>query len=111
LAVAFEQLAEQKIREAIDAGEFDNLPNAGSPINLEEYFSMPAHLRMAYSVLKSANCLPEEVELMKEIEALESHLADEQKNSDRARMVQQLRDRRLRLAILLERHKKDVRSR
>jgi hypothetical protein len=72
---------------------------------------MPAHLRMAYSVLKSANCLPEEVELMKEIEALESQLADEQKNSDRARMVQQLRDRRLRLAILLERHKKDVRSR
>jgi len=107
--VGFEKLAEQKIREAIEAGEFDNLPNAGSPIDLDEYFSMPAHLRMAYSVLKSANCLPEEVELMKEVDALEARLSTEQNEAERARMTQKLRDTRLRLAILLERLRKDER--
>jgi len=107
--VGFEKLAEQKIREAIEAGEFDNLPNAGSPIDLDEYFSMPAHLRMAYSVLKSANCLPEEVELMKEVDALEARLSTEQNDAERARMTQKLRDTRLRLAILLERLRKDAR--
>jgi hypothetical protein len=109
--VGFEKLAEQKIREAIEAGEFDNLPNAGSPIDLDEYFSMPAHLRMAYSVLKSANCLPEEVELMKEVDALEARLSSEQNDAERARMTQKLRDTRLRLAILLERLRKDARRR
>jgi Domain of unknown function (DUF1992) len=39
--MAFERVAEQKIREAIQAGEFDNLPNAGARLDLEEYFAMP----------------------------------------------------------------------
>ena len=106
--MVFEKLAEQKIREAIEAGEFDNLPGAGSPINLDEYFSMPAHLRMAYSVLKSANCVPEEVELLKQIEQLEVKLTTERDEPKRATMTRELRDRRLRLAILLERLQKDA---
>src|SRR5262245_13284826 len=59
--MAFERIAELKIREAMQAGEFDDLPNAGARLDFEEYFRLPAHLRMAYSVLKSADCLPEEV--------------------------------------------------
>jgi len=110
--VAFEKLAELKIREAIDAGELDNLPNAGSPLDLDAYFSIPAHLRMAYSVLKSANCLPQEVELLNEIERLDAQLAGEQDDTRRVRLAIELRDVRLRLAIALERMKKDaVRSR
>ena len=62
--MAFERIAEQRIREAMEAGDFDNLPNAGSRIDLEGYFSLPAHLRMAWSVLKSADCLPAEVLLL-----------------------------------------------
>jgi hypothetical protein len=109
--VSFEKIAEQKIREAMEAGEFNDLPNAGSPLNLDEYFSMPAHLRMAYSVLKSANCLPEEVALMKEIEGLELRLTGDPGEDERARIARQLRDLRLRLAILLERLGKDARRR
>lgn len=33
--MAFERIAEQRIREAMRAGEFDNLPKAGSRIDLE----------------------------------------------------------------------------
>jgi len=56
--MAWERIAENKIREAIQDGEFDNLPGSGKPIDLDEYFKLPADLRVAYSLLKSANCVP-----------------------------------------------------
>jgi len=101
--MAFERIAELRIREAMQAGEFDNLPNAGGRLDLEEYFRLPAHLRMAYSVLKSADCLPEEVMLLKEIERLEIVLARDLEPSRRADLASTLHDIRLRLAIALER--------
>jgi hypothetical protein len=80
-----------KIREAIANGEFDNLANRGRPLDLEEYFKLPPELRMAYSVLKSAGCVPEEVELMKQIAELPDGAAKA--------------DARLRLAVLMERRR------
>jgi len=101
--MAFERIAELKIREAMQAGEFDNLPNAGTRLDLDEYFTLPAHMRMAYSVLKSADCLPEEVILLKEIDRLETALAGDLEPSLRAELTSTLHDTRLRLAIALER--------
>lgn len=63
----FSRVAESRIREAIENGEFENLPGSGKPLNLEEYFSTPEDLRMAFSILKNANCAPAEVELLKEV--------------------------------------------
>ena len=68
----FSRVAELKIREAMAEGAFDNLPNAGQPLDLEDYFATPEDLRMAHSILKSAKCSPAEVELLKEI-AAEAH--------------------------------------
>jgi hypothetical protein len=51
----FSRIAESRIREAMEQGQFDNLPGAGQPLNLEEYFSTPEDLRMAYSILKNAS--------------------------------------------------------
>ncbi len=70
----FEKLAEEKIKEAIENGEFDNLPGKGKPLDLEAYFATPADVRLGYSVLKSAGCVPEEVALLKEIEVLNQTL-------------------------------------
>jgi DnaJ-like protein len=109
--MAFERIAELKIREAMQAGEFDNLPNAGSRLDLEEYFRLPPHLRMAYSVLKSADCLPEEVILFKEIERLETVLAGDLEPARRAALASTLHDTRLRLAIALERLQSQARAR
>jgi hypothetical protein len=106
----FEKLAERKIREAIDAGEFDRLPNAGQPIRLDEYFSLPEHLRMAYSVLKSANCLPEEVHLLNDVARLESAVAREGDAARRDRLLAELREARLRLDLALERHRSEARA-
>jgi hypothetical protein len=106
----FEKLAERKIREAIEAGEFDRLPNAGQPISLDQYFSLPEHLRMAYSVLKNANCLPEEVHLLNDVARLESALAGELEPVARERLLAELRDARLRLDVALERHRSESRA-
>ena len=104
----FSKLAERRIQEAIDAGEFDDLPNAGAPLDLEPYFAMPAHLRMAYSVLKSANCLPAEVELLNDVARLEAAVAGALEADARARLSAELQEARLRLALALERLQADT---
>jgi hypothetical protein len=102
--VIFDRIADLKIREAIEEGKFDNLPNAGQPLDLDEYFQTPAEWRLAYSILKSAKCLPEEVELLNEIAALERTGVDGAVDADARR--RRLRDLRLRLGVLLDRKRR-----
>jgi hypothetical protein len=64
-------LAESKIREAIDRGDFDNLPGYGHSLELEDLSHVPPELRMAYKVLKNNGFVPEEMELQKEIRSLD----------------------------------------
>ena len=69
-----ERIAERKIREALEKGELDNLPGQGEPLSLEDDSHVPEDLRMAYKVLKNADCLPPEIELRKEIRQMEDLL-------------------------------------
>ena len=62
-----EKAVEEQIRQAMAEGKFNNLPGKGKPIDLEAYFQTPEHLRMAYSILKSAGFVPQEVQLLKDI--------------------------------------------
>ena len=62
-----EKAVEEQIRQAMAEGKFNNLPGKGKPIDLEAYFQTPEHLRMAYSILKSADFVPQEVQLLKDI--------------------------------------------
>jgi len=100
--VAFERIAEQRLRLAIDDGLFDNLPNAGRPLDLEEYFSWPESVRVAYSVLKSANCAPIEVELLKEIARLEDELVAAPSVPTAEALRRRISARRIELAVKLE---------
>ncbi|MBW1768979.1 MAG: DUF1992 domain-containing protein [Deltaproteobacteria bacterium] len=61
------KIVEQRIREAQENGEFDNLPGQGEPLNLEDDSHIPEDLRLAYKILKNADCLPPELEGKKEI--------------------------------------------
>ncbi len=70
----FQQLAEERIREAIREGEFDNLPGKGKPLKLEDLSMVPEEVRLAYKVLKNAGFVPPEVQLQKEIRSLEDLL-------------------------------------
>ena len=90
--MSWERIAEAKIRELIESGALDDLPNRGRPLDLDDYFKVPAEQRMAYSVLKSAGVLPEEVALLNEIEAL-----PEGQERERVRLkLALLRERRIR---------------
>ena len=53
--LALEIIAERKIEEAIERGEFDDLPGAGQPLDLDDLDpSLPEELRLAYRILKNA---------------------------------------------------------
>jgi hypothetical protein len=107
--VAFEKIAQRKIQAAIEAGEFDNLPNAGQKLDLDSYFALPPHLRMAYSVLKSANCVPPEVELLNDVRRIEAALHEAPDPGVRDRLTRELQTARLRLNVALDRLRADAR--
>jgi hypothetical protein len=53
--LALEIIAERKIEGAIARGEFDNLPGAGRPLDLDDIDPLlPEALRMAQRILKNA---------------------------------------------------------
>ncbi|MFO8033399.1 MAG: DnaJ family domain-containing protein [Desulfohalobiaceae bacterium] len=62
-----EQIAEQKIAEAKQNGEFDDLPGKGQPLQLEDDSHIPPELRLGYKILKNAGYVSPEVEQRKEI--------------------------------------------
>jgi Domain of unknown function (DUF1992) len=92
-------IAEQRIREAIDQGLFDDLAYRGRPVNLDEDEAIPPELRMAFKVLKDAGCLPPEVELRREIASLAELLDAVVEPAERARLRRELLDRQLRLEL------------
>ena len=101
--MSFRRIAEGRIREAMEQGVFENLPGAGKPLDLEEYFNTPEEMRVAYSILKNANCAPVEVELMKEVSRLEQAIAETSDAPTAKHLQRHLAHRRIQLAIFLER--------
>ena len=71
----FERVAENRILEAIEAGLFHNLQGRGKPLKLEDDSHVPPELRMAYKIMKMADCLPPELEMRKEIVRLQDLMA------------------------------------
>jgi hypothetical protein len=86
----FTRLAENRILEAIEAGEFDNLRGKGQPLNLEEDSHIPSELRMAYKILKNADCLPAELVLRQEVVQLQDLLAAMPDESEKLKQMRRL---------------------
>ena len=99
----FRRIAEQRIREAMEGGEFDNLPGSGAPLTLDEDGWIPEDLRMAYKVLKNARCLPPELELRKEIFSLCDLIAGMDDDRERAKKIKQLNLKLLKVNTLRQR--------
>lgn len=74
MITGFEKIVEERIRQAQKNGDFDNLSGAGKPLNLEDISQIPEDLRLAYKMLKNADCIPPELEIKKEIRSTESLL-------------------------------------
>jgi hypothetical protein len=86
----FDKIAEERIREAIEHGEFDDLPGKGKPLDLEDDSHLPTDLRMAYKILKNADCLPAELELRKEIRTTEALLSGIQDTQEKYKQMKKL---------------------
>ncbi len=87
---AFEKIAEKKIREAMDNGEFDDLPGKGKPLDLEDDRHIPQDIRLAHKILKNANCLPPELEMRKEILSIEELLDGVRDTKEKYRQIKKL---------------------
>jgi hypothetical protein len=88
--LGFQDIIERKIKEAQEKGEFDNLPGKGEPLKLEDDSGVPEDLRLAYKILKNADCLPPEIELKKEIRQMEDMLADIPDEKERYRLIKKI---------------------
>jgi DnaJ homologue, subfamily C, member 28, conserved domain len=97
-----EKLIEEKIREAMERGEFDDLPGKGKPLDLDAYFATPEDVRLGYSVLKSAGCVPVEVELQKEIESLKARLDVSDDERERQSLRKEIEGKTLKLNLLMD---------
>ena len=104
--MSFEKNVDEKIKEAIARGEFDNLPGKGKPLDLDAYFATPEHLRMGYSILKNADIIPEEIELLKQIEGLEKSLSSRTGEIEKRAIEKQLSEKITNLSVRMERYRK-----
>jgi hypothetical protein len=93
---------ESIIKDAMERGEFDNLPGKGKPVDLTEYFETPEEVRLANSVLKNAGMTSRELELLKEIaelKQLQGAVLDEKKKEEIAR---QIRQKQVEFSLMME---------
>jgi len=87
---SFDSIAEQRIREAQERGEFDELPGMGMPLTLDDDTLVPEDLRVAYRLLKNAGFVPAELAAHGEIRELEQLLHAAETNDERRRLLSRL---------------------
>jgi len=86
----FGKIVEERIRRAQRNGEFDDLPGSGQPIQYKNDHLVPEELRLAYKILKNADCLPPEVEIKKEIRKTEDLLAGVADTAEKYRILKKI---------------------
>jgi DNA-binding transcriptional regulator GbsR (MarR family) len=109
--MSFDKLVEEKIREAMANGEFDNLAGRGKPLDLDAYFAAPEDVRIAYSMLKSAGFIPQEAQLLKEIESLKDALENCPREDEKKKIKKMIDEKLLNLNLLLDQYKRRPRPR
>jgi len=90
LFTIMDKIADERIREAMEHGEFDDLPGKGKPLAIEDDSHIPADIRMSFKILKNADCLPPELELRKEIRTTEELLTGIEDTREKYKQMQKL---------------------
>lgn len=97
------RIVESRIQEAQRAGVFDDLPGRGKPLQLDDLSWVPEDLRPAYILLKNANVLPPEAELLKEIHTLQDLLQHVCEEEEYRSLLRQIEFKSIRLDLLKRR--------
>jgi hypothetical protein len=95
----FAKIAEQRIKEAMQSGEFDNLEGMGKPIVFEDETMIPEDLRMVYRILKNTGCIPPELELRNEVINMSALINTIDDDKERLKKIRELNFKLLRLNI------------
>lgn len=95
-----QKIVEEKIKEAQKRGEFDNLPGHGKPLKIEDDSNIPEDLRLAYKILKNADCLPPELQLKKEIRQMEDMLENMSDEKEKYRQIKRINYKIMQLNML-----------
>lgn len=101
----FSIIAEDKIKKAIEEGEFDNLPGQGKPQKLEDLSHIPEELRVAYKVLKNSNMLDDVERLKKEISSIEDLISACDDLQEKEELKKKKDERQLRIESLMKKRK------
>jgi len=88
--IVLDRLVEQRIREAQEKGEFDDLPGAGAPLAFDDDALVPEDLRAAYRLLKNAGFVPPELDAHCEIRRLEQLLRTVEDDGKRAGLISRI---------------------
>ena len=102
----FDKLIEEKIKQAQERGEFDNLPGKGKPVDLTAYFETPEDVRLAQSVLKNAGIKSREVELLNEIAGLKEVLASLQNEKKKPEIQKRIQEKQIEFSVMMESQKR-----
>lgn len=86
----FQKIIEKRILEAQKKGDFDNLPGTGEPVPIEDDRHIPEDLRLAYKILKNANCVPPEIQLKKDIRKMEDMLENMSDEKEKYRHIKKI---------------------
>jgi hypothetical protein len=96
----YERIVEQRIKEAMEKGEFDDLPGKGKPLPLEDDSHVPEDFRLAYKLLKNADCLPPELLEKKEIFQMEDMLSAIPDEKERYKLIKKINFKIMKLNMM-----------
>ncbi len=97
---------EAAIREAMERGDFDNLPGKGKPLDLSDWEKTPEHMRMSYSILKNSGISPGEIHTKKEMADLREAIENESDEEKKQRLLTKLNALSITDAVRMERIRK-----
>jgi hypothetical protein len=101
----FSMIAEDKIKRAMENGEFDHLPGKGKPLELEDLSAIPEDLRMAYTLLKNANMIDEIDRLKAELLTINDLLKACEDDDEKLRLKEKKNQKQIKFEELMNKRK------
>ncbi len=96
----FQKIIEKRIKEAQMNGEVDDLPGQGEPVTIEDDSHVPEDLRLAYKILKNAECSTPELQIKKEIRQMEDMLENLSDEKEKYRQIKRINYKILQLNLM-----------
>ncbi len=95
-----DQIAEQKIIDALLKGDLDNLSGQGQPLHLDDNSFVPEELRVAYRLLKNSGFLPPGANLRKEIASMNQLLIEAVSEDEQMKLSKRMNYLLMQLSVM-----------